>query len=448
MAKIPIKIGNFYTSYIYILGACLFRFLEDYIIEFKDLPGTKRNIFGIETAFRDHKIIISLYSNIGNIIFGLIFFYISNKNKRNRNKISDNRTSKAKKPLIYKKFFSVKNSLKNLLIVGFLFSLDFLLRKIVWFFSLGDFDLWIFNIIFILLYMKHYYVVNLYRHQKFSLMFIFSTNFIFLISFTFLKTHFSMNINDKITPYQYVAELFGSSAYTIIIFIFYIILSNILSIARVLSKKLMEIEYETPYRIIFFIGVIGSLLFSITLIITSNFKCSERINKTACYDYYLDSIPAYFSDLKKQNAGIFFVDLLIVLPSFLFVSFFQFACQMLIIFHLNPNYILISDCLYYAIKQIIGKINGKLDTKMFIMQFTAEICALLGYLVFLEIIVLNCFKLNKDIKSNIIERGLRDSTFLETDMNLFAEGEKEDSDDENDDLENEKESKNIEMVLQ
>ena len=58
------------------------------------------------------------------------------------------------------------------------------------------------------------------------------------------------NPNNYITPYQYIAELFGSSAYTIIIYIFYIILSNIMSIGRVLSKKLMEIEYETPYRII------------------------------------------------------------------------------------------------------------------------------------------------------------------------------------------------------
>ena len=60
--------------------------------------------------------------------------------------------------------------------------------------------------------MKHYFVIKIYRYQKFSLIFIFSTNFILLIYYTFLKTKTSSIDKSDINLYQYVAELLGSSA--------------------------------------------------------------------------------------------------------------------------------------------------------------------------------------------------------------------------------------------
>ena len=104
---------------------------------------------------------------------------------------------------------------------------------------------------------------------------------------------------------------------------------------------------------------------------------------------------------------------------------------MLIIFHLNPNYILISDCIYFEIKHMFKRINGKVDNEFFIIQFIAEICALLGYIVFLEIIVLNFCKLDKDIKENIIKRGLRDSKIKE--LNLKSDSLLNESNDSNND---------------
>jgi hypothetical protein len=184
----------------------------------------------------------------------------------------------------------------------------------------------------------------------------------------------------------------------------------------------MEIEYETPYRIIFIIGIIGTSLSLITLIFTSIFECKQNL-KDFCKknNNHLDSIPQYFSELKDQivdHTFKFFVELLIVFPLYLFVSFFQFACEMLIIFHLDPNYILISDCIFFGIRKIMKIITRSIDVNYFIIDFIAEICALLGYIVFLEIIVLKFFGLNKDIKANIMRRGVRDSKIKELDLSL------------------------------
>ena len=418
MPNCPISFGNCSNSYLYILGAILFKFLENYLIKVQDIIKTQKNIFGIETIFRNHKLIIFLYNNLGYILFGLLFFFIAKQKEIVTQK--KHKKKNIELSLIYQENVFTYHKLKQLLIVSFLFTIQILLRRILSFFSLGDFDLWIFNIIFILIYMNHYFVISLYRHQKLSLFFIFFTNLILLVWLTFLKTNDSINVNEqKINLYEYVDELLGSSGYSIIIYIIYLFFANILSLGRVLSKRLMEIEYETPYRIIFFIGIIGTLLSLITLIFTSIFECNESIKDFCKNNNHLDSIPQYFSELKEQiveHTGIFFVEILIVFPLFLFFSFSQFVCEMLIIFHLNPNYILISDCIYFEIKHIFKKINGKVDTEFFIIQFIAEICALLGYIIFLEIIVLKFCKLDKDIKENIIKRGLRDSKSKEINL--------------------------------
>ena len=371
------------------------------------------------------------------------FFFIA----KNKKKVITQKKHKKKNielSLIYQENVFTYHKLKQLLIVSFLFTIQILLRRILSFFSLGDFDLWIFNIIFILIYMNHYFVISLYRHQKLSLFFIFFTNLILLVWLTFLKTNDSINGNEqKINLYEYVDELLGSSGYSIIIYIIYLFFANILSLGRVLSKRLMEIEYETPYRIIFFIGIIGTLLSLITLIFTSIFDCNESIKDFCKNNNHLDSIPQYFSELKEQiveHTGIFFVELLIVFPLFLFFSFSQFVCEMLIIFHLNPNYILISDCIFFGIRKIMKIITRSIDVNYFIIDFIAEICALLGYIVFLEIIVLNFCKLDKDIKENIIKRGLRDSKIKE--LNLKSDSLLNESNDSNNDSDFDSEDNN------
>ena len=434
MTYFPISLGNCSREYLYILGAVVFNYLKDLLISLKDISDNKYNIFGIETVFQNHKLIIALYNNLGYILFGILFYFLSKRYKRKEKVDNDKKISKV--TLIYQKNILSKTIIKQLIIVALLFNVQYILRKIVSLFKFYEFDLWIFNIVFILIYMKYYFVIKIYRHQKLSLIFIFSTNFILLILLTFYKTHISLNDGiSKINSYQYVAELLGSNGYFILIFFLYIVCSNILSLSRVQSKKLMDIQYETPYRIIFFIGIIGSITIFITLIFTSFFSCSESFAKIACKnDNHMDSIQQYFSKLRDKftnSINIFFVELLIVYPLYLFVSFSQFACEMLITFHLNPNYILISDCLYNGIKQVISKIRGVTETDYFIVQFIAEMCSLIGYIIFLEIIILNFFGLNKDIKKNIIKRGVDETKINEIDMDRFFDDENDDSDDDN-----------------
>ena len=456
MSFCPINFGNCSFEYIYILGAFLARLLEDYIISLDDIKDNhNENIIGIVTVFRKHKLIRLFYKNLGYILFGGIFFHLErNKNyKPNKNNTNNNEKS-LNIPLIYNRFIFIRKTLKQLVVVGSLYSFQILFRKILKFFKLNSLDLWIFNIIFILLFMNHFFIVNIYKHQKFSLLFIFTTNFVLLIASTFVKNHSSLDDNNesKINSYKHIEEVFGNVSYFILIYIIYLILSCLLSFSRVYSKYLMDIKYESIYRIIFFIGIVGSTLTIITLIFTSIFNCNEKI-KTFCKIYknkkdshYLDSIPIYFLSLKQQFKDkiiYFFIELFIVYPLFLYITFMQLLFEMKIILTLNPNYILISDCIYFGIKEILNCIvENKFSSINFHINIMAEICAFLGYIIFLEIIELKFCDLNKDIKKNIIERGIVESKMKDIDMSFeileLEEKEKENNDDNSSDNEDEK----------
>lgn len=58
-----------------------------------------------------------------------------------------------------------------------------------------------------------------------------------------------------------------------------------------------------------------------------------------------------------------------------------------IILDLNLNYILISYRLYFKIKELLNSIfDNKLKTANFYINFFADVCELLGYIIFLEIV--------------------------------------------------------------
>ena len=168
----------------------------------------------------------------------------------------------------------------------------------------------------------------------------------------------------------------------------------------------------------------------ITLIFTSSIRCKKESSFCIVHRYkeptikYYDSIPVYFSNLIYQyynNHSDFLVEIFIVTPVLCFAYFLQFACNMLIIFHLDPNYLLITNCIYFVITMSINvkyRMDNGLNKTKFGLEYSAEWLAFIVYFFYLEIIELRFFDLNKDIKKNIIERCLNENMQL---MENFSE---------------------------
>ena len=344
--------------------------------------------------------------------------------------------------LIYykKNAINIKKILLIILIsLIFVFHSD--LIKVLYLFGFSDFDFWTFDIIFILLFMNKYFVVNIYNHQKFSIYFIciISTLFIFLSMF--------FSTNKEGNSFQAIYKLVDNIIFCFLIFLGFMFISFITAFGRVLTKVLMDIRFISPYIIIICTGMFGFILNSLILIPISKNVCGDyNILNESCLvknenGYYFDNIYIYFSNLDESLNGVepaesgytpkikFYVEILVIVPLFLIFSYCEFYFEIKTINCLNPNYILIRDNLYYGLSRIVSFcINfKKSNIAQFILLEFAEIVAILGYSVYLEIIELRFCGLDKKLK-----RKLTEIAHVEAQVDMMNVEEKENSDDEED----------------
>ena len=80
----------------------------------------------------------------------------------------------------------------------------------------------------------------------------------------------------------------------------------------------------------------------------------------------------------------------------------------MVVYLLNPNYVLISDTMYYGTRKLINLIYVPSDTKNY-LKLLGEIIALIGYLFYSEIIEINCLGLDFDNRTSINRRSLLES---------------------------------------
>ena len=431
MPKSFIGFGKFSKYYFYILGVVFFRAVKDCIGGFLAInPQSGTGLYGFVPILSKHYLIQDFYKYIGYLLGGLIFSFILKKKTMNneKNEIKKKKSLQLKE-LIYngKKAAPSKVSIFDILVVCSLYFVHIETARTLYSFDFSGLDFWVFDIVFIILFMDSFFVMNYYKHQIYSLAFIIITNTILLLISSFLKC----SEGGKNT-YEIIEDVTGHT-YTFIFFMgIFILLSCLLSYSRVKSKVLMYFNYISPYKIIYYYGIIGVILTSIGLVFVTFINCgeSEDTPHKLCYvemvdnnnvtQYYYDNLLKYFEELgniiKSDNLKYeFYFEIFLITPLYIAINFFEFLCEILIIYYLNPNYLLIRENLYYFVIRFIFIIVNKEDyqkyitlTQFFILQ-ASELLALLGYLVYFEIIELRFCKLDKDLKKNIANRGDRES---------------------------------------
>ena len=404
--------GELSSLYYYILYSIASKCFADFVLV---IPGKNSNMFNFNPVLNGFTLIKSFYKYISFIIFGTIVYYYSlKKNKTQEMKLPQKIDNEIKKEYIYRSnsFTSVTNKSEFIrVILLYVFYLE--LIKISYFVGFHDFDLWMFNIVFTSFFISLLYNQRIYIHQLISLGFNFIINFIIAII---------SGIREKI--YIKAENVLGNEYYSFFIIFLYILNSFSISYTRVLGKTIMELRYISPYKIIFFIGIVGFLFISILLIFSSIFNNYYEIN-TICTGKeplfnknctYFDSFPMYFSSLKETNySKEFWIECLIVTPLNLVANYLEFNFEILLIYYLNPIYILVSDSIYYGIIALITYIiQDDKENPYNILKVTSDILAFISYLVYLEIIELRFCRLNENIRKEITNRAN-----LETNINLI-----------------------------
>ena len=223
-----------------------------------------------------------------------------------------------------------------------------------------------------------------------------------------------------LSEYDTLNNMYGSYSYIALFYIIYLILSAFICSSQVLHKKLMDIFYVSPFIILLVTGVISIFFTFIAYIITSYVSCGESLTKqNICpisypgyqdNNYFFDNFIIYLHNMNdKYNSDktAFYLEICLVYPIYSFIFFMKDYYEILIIQYLNPNYVLISNSIYYGLKMLIILIQNPSDIKTY-LTFIGEIIALIGYCFYVEIFECKCCGLNRDTKSKIFERAITD----------------------------------------
>jgi hypothetical protein len=246
--------------------------------------------------------------------------------------------------------------------------------------------------------MKKYFVIDSFRHHKCAIIFLISSVSIVLLIASFLPN--SLFGDNSGNSYDKIQSKFGSYFYCFLIILFFVFLSCIYSLTRTFSKIFMEIIFVSPYKLLIFIGVSGLVISLITSIVCYNIGDNNNL-----IDYY----SALKKNLDEGSKYKFYGEIFLVTPLYAFTSFMEMNFEILIIYYLNPFYVLLTNAVYYGVAELIYyivNISGEyLIVIHFILTEFAECFAILGYIIYLEILELNFCGLNDNIKEVIKEKG-------------------------------------------
>ena len=246
--------------------------------------------------------------------------------------------------------------------------------------------------------MKKYFIMDFYKHHKFSIIFIISSCSALLLTASFLPN--SLSGDNPGNAYQNIKNKLGSYFYCILFIILFVGLSFVCSYSRTFSKVLMQIKFISPFKIIIFFGVIG---FPISII-------ASIVSK---YIGYKDNMFLYFSSMKKVLNGEknykFWVEVFLVYPFYSFTNFMEMTFETLTIYYINPFYVLMTNNLYFIMIELknffFNLPSNRAKIAHFIMAEFSEIFACLGYMVYLEILELNFCGLSDNIRRKLMKNG-------------------------------------------
>ena len=167
---------------------------------------------------------------------------------------------------------------------------------------------------------------------------------------------------------------------------------------------------------------------SASLISTAS-KCKTILKNYICpiksdyNDYYLENIIIYFNIFKKEII-IEIISIILGIICFFFYNFLLIS----IIKLLSPIHIIFSTPLFFLSKKIIMPIvtlinEGTFFSKnhieniysKYILDLSGDIISSIGFIIYLEIIELNCCNLNYDLRRTIKARSQTDALIISDD---------------------------------
>ena len=279
---------------------------------------------------------------------------------------------------------------------------------------LKDIDYWFFEILIVTIIFSNIFLVEVYKHQKLAIA-------INLIPCIFKTITIILRFNsDEPTIYTEYPWWIPVG------FICYLILITISAFINCSIKSFIDLKYTTIGQLLIFYSFVGIVVCTITCIINTFVPCSKINNpnfvdtkmcKVEYNDYlFFDNFKKYFSSFSDDNSFGKLMRSLIIILDFL-SSFFKEYFYILVIKYMGPVHITLAQPIFFFLKKIVLIINNLVKDKAFFkdtfnykparffLDMGGDIVCITGFLIYFEIIELNCFNLNYNLRKNIIRRG-------------------------------------------
>ena len=421
-----IGFGQCNKKYIFILLAVVSKIISQIImgLSYSALNPIKP-IF--KTNLKDSPITYFTSTSFFSFFIGFICKILSNNNqKKLKNQLDDNyfgRVSRKTNYIVYSHFKeNIKEIILTLIIIGLIFIFSEVFDLLFYENNLEGLDYWMFEILFLKIYMTLFLKMKNAKHQKLSLYICVISSFII----KFISNWLISKINEKgekVNVYDYIIDRFGSWLFILLFIFLFLIMNTIRPLGNTKAKYLMDILFISEYSILKVYGGMGLFFCLIYIGLSQFFKIESNI---------LGKITDCF-----ENAH-YGISLLSIILFGIFNSL-KILFDLIIIKELNPFFMFAKYKTYYLLIQIILLINIKdmkvrIDKdfiKFYSVEVTSDIICFFGFLIYLELIEIRCKGLNSETKRKIDRRSITEYNIINDSMNGEINEEEEDGNDNN-----------------
>ena len=315
----------------------------------------------------NHRLVFNICQSISKCL--LIIPYFLFKSKNNVNELYELNDQLIYKKKYYEKYKKIRLKKYVFIFISNILNLTFKITFFGVFYKINVFGFHIFLIVFITLFSYFILKIQIYRHQYLSIISIVAILIILNI------------INPEEKEIRFIDVLLNSFA------------DICYSLNVVLKKYIMENLFCTTYEIVFYEGFYSLSAFIILLTIYTNIEigeenCRIKINEKCYYDNFYH----YFETLK--NVSEVFIFLFVMVYYIFYYIFIVFTIKEFTPFHILII-LLFEEMILYTYDIEIFRI---------IINLLLFLLILFMFLVFVEVIELNFFGLQKNTKRNIMER--------------------------------------------
>lgn len=235
---------------------------------------SKENVNKLDEKENDNDLFLEgLNSKLINDNSDINLSYLTKKSGEiNNSKSFENSDSYPKKyELIHTNLYEeiTESSYKYIILSSFLLIINDVIMKLI--FSLNEiFDYFFFNILIMTLIFKYHFKEKIYSHQMLALVIV-----LFLSGTLFVACLFE-NANFKKKD-KTVWEAFDGSHYMILVFILIYLASSTCSCyGIIIQKRIMDNKFVYPYKIIFCKGILGIIISSALIVVSTFVPCKEH----------------------------------------------------------------------------------------------------------------------------------------------------------------------------